>query len=97
MIKCDNGKVEINGYRVDLLFQLSMIMKSFIEKGVADKDDLFMAFCFATMSEDELSNFNKKISDVNKNLKKSIIEEIDKMDNIGDALNMLGYLESIMK
>lgn len=92
MIKSNNGKVEVRGRRKDLIYELSLIMKSFLNDGVCDHDDILKCLIFAEMSDEELDEINNEQNEfIN-----SVIEEIDKMDNIGDALNMLGALKALM-
>lgn len=85
MIKSIDGTVRMEGKTQDLLIDLTFIMRCMINKGVASKYDILECVKLATMTEEDLKRENKKLKD-------QIIKMIDDMDDIGDALNMLGAL-----
>lgn len=61
MIKIDGKNLSVRGNTVDLLTELTLIMNSFYEKGVADKKDLLETVDMATASDRELSDMLIKI------------------------------------
>lgn len=54
MIKVNGGEVDVDGQRIHLLIELIALLKTFIDKGVCDKDDLNGCVKLATMSDKEL-------------------------------------------
>lgn len=89
MIKCENGNVQIKGTRMELLYELSCIFRSLIEDGVTDNETILGVLAFSEMTPDEIHELNGLV-------KKAMIDAIDDMDNIGDALNMLGALHEML-
>lgn len=81
MINCENNTVKIEGVRINLITELMCIMRSFIEQGVVSKHDLIECSMLVCMSKDDI--------------KQAIIDTIDEMDDIGDALILLQSLERI--
>lgn len=61
MIKIDGKNLSVRGNTVDLLTELTVIMSSFYEKGVADKKDLLETVDIATALDRELSDMLVKI------------------------------------
>jgi hypothetical protein len=57
------------------------MVKMLTDKEVANRSELLNSFILATVSEGEL--------------KKALIDTIDEMDNIGDALNLLGAISCL--
>ena len=76
-VKENNGEIE--GRRIDLMHDFCLIVHMLAENNVMSKE----------MMLDIVNHF--AISDKEK-IKKNLIAEIDKMDNIGDALNLLGQV-----
>ena len=61
MIKIDGKNLSVRGNTVDLLTELTVIMSSFYEKGIADKKDLLETVDMATASDRELTDMLVKI------------------------------------
>ena len=61
MIKIDGKNLSVRGNTVELLTELTVIMSSFYEKGVADKKDLLETVDMATASDRELTDMLVKI------------------------------------
>lgn len=81
MIKVDGNKALICGTKQELLVEFMCMVKILIDKEVANRSELLNSFILATVSEEEL--------------KKALIDTIDEMDNIGDALNLLGAISCL--
>ena len=79
MIKYDNNTLKIEGHRIDLIAELMCIMRFFVDKGVLNKEKLLTYALASCYSADEL--------------KDAVVNAIDNMDNIGDALTLLHVLE----
>lgn len=60
MIKCDMGTVGFKGNRIILQAELCAIMGSFVEQGVADKEDLIDCVEKACMTDEELKESAEK-------------------------------------
>ena len=80
MIKCDNGFVAIKGTKLDLMSELTTIINYMMEKGVINNDTLNDCVSLACLSKNKI--------------KELALEAIDEMDNIGDALKLLQYMEN---
>lgn len=79
MIKCEGNKVSINGTKKELIVELMTLVHIIEKKGVADRDEILEYIVFALMTNEEA--------------KEMLIDAIDEMDNIGDALMLLGALK----
>ena len=81
MIKVEDNMVALKGNTVDLMHDFSILVHTCVEKNIFSRELLL----------DMVNEFAVSSREI---LKKSLIEEIDKMDNIGDALNLLGQIEN---
>lgn len=61
MISIDEGKLEVKGTRIDLMADLTVIMRSMVEQGIADEDSLSLAVAMACMSDDELKKQDREL------------------------------------
>ena len=78
MIKMENGVLKVDGTRMDLITEFMCIAHSMLKRGIISSERMMTMITIACMPEDEL--------------KSMLIDEIDKMDNIGEALAMLSRL-----
>ena len=78
MIKVNGGSVEVKGTRIELMTECTCLIHSLLEKDVIDKSKLIDMMALASMSCEDL--------------KTKILNEIDDMENIGDALILLSSL-----
>jgi len=81
MIKYENGTVHIEGTRLDLLSEFMCIVNALHKKGVSDTDTLMTYTYLACADKEEL--------------KRTIIDIIDNMDDIGSAWKLLNKLENL--
>lgn len=79
MIKCDKGLVAIKGTRLDLMSELTTIMNYMMEKEIIDENMLMDCVSLACLSKEEI--------------RKSTLEVIDNMDDIGNAWALLQMME----
>ena len=61
MISVENGTVKVKGTRIDLMADLTIIMRSMLEQEIIDEDLLAKVVAMATMSEDELKGADKSL------------------------------------
>lgn len=78
MIKCEGCSVHVKGTKKEIMVELMTLIQSIENKGIADRDEILEDITFALMTNDEL--------------KSMLIDTIDEMDNIGDALMLLNKL-----
>ena len=60
MIKYDGG-LEFRGTKIDLISELTVIMKRMVEKGVLDDDDIDLLVKTVKMSMEEIQAENKMV------------------------------------
>ena len=75
MIKIKDGTLHVEGTRLDLISEFMCITDSMLKKGIISKEKLMTLITLLCVPEDELKSI--------------VIDEIDKMDNIGEALDLL--------
>lgn len=56
MIQCGNGTVQLQGTKVELMADVTVIMRVLMEKNILDRVDLENILKIACMSEDEIIN-----------------------------------------
>ena len=78
MIKCEGCSVHVKGTKKEIMVDLMTLIHTIEKKGIADRDEILEDITFALMTNDEL--------------KSVLINAIDEMDNIGDALMLLNKL-----
>ena len=80
MIKSDNNVVRVEGSRFELLSDFMMIAHTLIEKGICPSREMLVHLCsMAAVTVEDM--------------KKELIDNIDDMDDIGTALELLGMLK----
>lgn len=60
MIKFDGGCCEFSGTKIDLISELTVIMKRMVEKGVLDDDDIDLLVKTVKMSMEDIQAENKR-------------------------------------
>ena len=85
MIKSDKGNIFLDGEYSEIMADFICIMQMLIQEELVDKDFLHKIVDEFAMDSDQY---------MKQKMKQKIIDEIDKMDNIGDALNLLGQVLS---
>lgn len=78
MLKVKEGTVHIEGTRIDLITEFMCLANTLLRKGVIDKDSMLFLMGTACIPEKEL--------------KRMLIDEIDQMDDIGEAWKLLNKL-----
>ena len=74
MIIIDKGKIKVSGTKVDLLSELTNLVKGLYEEGRIQKDELEFAFKLALMTDEEFEEVDQKL---NEDIKRNI-EELEK-------------------
>lgn len=69
MLNVDNGKVEINGIKIDLLAEYTVLTRKLLEKKVFDMEDINKCIEIAQMSAEE----------VHESIGKALMDFIDKL------------------
>ena len=75
MISIENGKLCVQGTRLDLVSEFMCIVDSMLSKGIISEDFMLHLIILRCVPSDEL--------------KKMVIDYIDNMDDIGTALDLL--------